>query len=534
MTDLQTAPVISAISGSPAPALLGQEPDLRQTVICFSDQESLLKMPVAIASDAKLEATQRLLNLIRELRSLDDANAPDILQTPAAIAPYVAEEAWDLLETFAERSPDCAVGQPSHSSIPLSRENQHNSYTLITDLEPCLLWGIARSAYTTMRTLEGIAATVCLVDGQPRQGVLRLLPLLTLAVREQSWSLDLVTQQQSFPAPLPLTATVQTEEYNLGQHASSVQSLLETITRQIHTITPALSPLIEGLVVETLIPYKDWQTATVTLCFALQFIPDAVDTGMNRAIAPEVAVPETEADWAVPEEWRSPTLAPLLTFTDEAWVNQHYDLIHQQHLAGLLLHLEKAQSSEALDDPVPQLIEQLLTLETTLETALSLSGRNFPQDELGLDDLTLRLLWCFSRSAEAMMQLMGGIKAHLLKPQQGWLSGTLRLRAVLTVQTPELSWVIDLATSQPPTPLAIVLNGEELVRSPESHWCQSPTRLEDLQRRIFQQLDQTTPEIHLLMVGTSIDLLGCDHHWLPGAIQLDLDFEFLPLPTYQR
>jgi hypothetical protein len=116
------------------------------------------------------------------------------------------------------------------------------------------------------------------------------------------------------------------------------------------------------------------------------------------------------------------------------------------------------------------------------------------------------------------------MSASLLQPGYPWEQGTLRLKVTLKVSTPTVDWHLDLATGQTPeTTVPPSLDG--IVRSPIHP---QPQVLRDLQDQLWQQLQQTTPELLLLIQSTSVDLLGCDHEWQSGMLQLYAAFEFLP------
>lgn len=71
-------------------------------------------------------------------------------------------------------------------------------------------------------------------------------------------------------------------------------------------------------------------------------------------------------------------------------------------------------------------------------------------DRLILSDAISQLLWGVARSSVETMQLLGGIPAELFQAGKEWTPGILRLMAVLSVQTLNFQWQMDLVTAAPP------------------------------------------------------------------------------------
>ncbi|HEY9644900.1 MAG TPA: hypothetical protein V6C88_00950, partial [Chroococcidiopsis sp.] len=358
-------------------------------------------------------------------------------------------------------------------------------------------------------------------------GVVRLVMALTVETEEALWSLDLVTHQPP-PEMLAEAVMVQTPDYEFGRQPTSAEQVVQQVIGHSRTTTPAMGQFFDGITVDALLPERGWQIAQVQIQLGLQFIADAVDTGINQAIAPDLVVPLAD------EGLKMPTLAPMVTFTDEAWIERYQQAIAQHYLTDQIAGMTSigtiatvAQDAESVNpDLILPLIAEVNALATALPIALAQSGRNLPRHELGLDDLTLRLLWCFNRSADGVMQLMGGDKARSLRPGHGWAWGTLRLRVSLTVQTPEMDWQLDLVTGQP-IHAAISLVDDGIVQSPESVWCEHPLQVSQLRQRVLQALRHSTPELESLMEPTSIDLLGAEHEWQPGVMQMHVDVAFV-------
>ncbi|HEY9627381.1 MAG TPA: hypothetical protein V6C84_08775 [Coleofasciculaceae cyanobacterium] len=368
-------------------------------------------------------------------------------------------------------------------------------YIAIKDLTSWLLWGIARSAYGAMRLLEGTPARILQPDQSWQTGILRLVAQLQVKAPALSHAFDLVTQQAAADV-LTDDRLIQLGDSTLYPQPTTIAEAVDLLRRQIQATTPALTDFLIGTQTELLMPQQPWQPATFYLSLGFEFTP---------APPPPAAV-----------------LQPRLKFTDPVWIEQYQETI---------AHLE----------PVPE------TESDCLQTDLTLTSRNFLQQEWQTNELALRLLWCFSHSAYEVMQLMSGVAVSLLQPDRPWETGTLRLWIGLTVQTPELDWGMDLMTGHesggfsaiaqpaeitpgivPPSevaPTTVELNS--VVRSPELPWLQQPALLEALEAQVQQHLAQTTPELLLLLQGTEVDLMDQDGEWQSGWMQLSIGFEFL-------
>jgi hypothetical protein len=475
---------------------------------------------VPVASPV-VEKMQRLVDIAAQLRSPDAGWSPDLPQTPETIAPYVLEEVEDVLAALQTTQTITHFQNTQVDPQPMA--SWHHYFSLET-LEPWLVWCAARSAYETMRLLEGIAATVYDAGHTPQSGILRLAMVLHLQTPNITWSIDLVTHQFS-PTLSSTDSLIQTLDYALCHQPTVVGKLLQDLVAQMKTTTPGIAQFLEGVPIEALIPHQKWQSGMLQVALGLQFIPDAVDTSINQRLVPELVLSDAHG---VDLELRSPILAPLISFTDADWVNRYQQIVTHQQLAQILPYLPSFQQVHLTANAIPSLVQDAYTAVDLLRTSLALSGRQLTQQELGLDELTLRVLWCFNRSAHEVMQLMGGIKGQLLQPGSGWQTGVFRLQVILQVKTPELDWKLDLITGQPPRANRLNLEAEAIILAPESSWCHQPTLVQPLKDKILEQLNQTTPEIELLMEGTTVDWLNADHQWQPGIMQLSINFELMP------
>ncbi|HEY9643164.1 MAG TPA: hypothetical protein V6C57_21930 [Coleofasciculaceae cyanobacterium] len=378
------------------------------------------------------------------------------------------------------------------------RESLTQHYVCLKDLTPWLLWGIARSAYGAMRLLEGTAATVLQPDQRWQSGILRLVAFLAVKTPSFSYSFDLVTQQ-AVPEILGNDRLIQLGDSTLYPKPTTIVEATRLLVAQIQTTTPALQPFLQDIHTEILIPGQSWQPATLQLQLGFEFTPTPTP---STAFTPR----------------------PAIRFTHPGWIEEYVSAIAHQSITQLLPDLPSLQLAEP---EIPVLIQDAQRASQRWKTDLTLTSRNFLQQNLQLDELALRLLWCFSHSAYDVMQLMSGIAVSLLQPDSSWQTGTLRLWMGLTVQTPELDWCLDLMTGQSPEVRSTAVALNSVVRSPQVPWLYQPLLLEQLDAKIRQHIAQATPELLLIMQGAEVDLLDTDNQWQPGVVRLSASFEFI-------
>lgn len=171
----------------------------------------------------------------------------------------------------------------------------------------------------------------------------------------------------------------------------------------------------------------------------------------------------------------------------------------------VLLALERSLSSQ-----VQRPFQPLHALQDLLERRL-LVGDAIPH-----------LLWAIARSSPQTMKLLAGVPAETFQPGQTWSNGVLRLLVILELRTPNLHWVMDLATLEPPPP---DLPTSTLVRwSDQSiHW------IEGFLQELQTQVQQTTPLLKpLLQTPTAVEVLVPSQPWQTGFLQLHLQLAFSP------
>lgn len=513
---------------------------------------------VPVASTQVLEAMQRLMKVITDLRSPESGLPPDIPRTPETLAPYLVEEAYDVLEAVQKNYAE----PPQSASLDLGggggdleeiTARGRQSYFLISDLAPWLLWCIARSSHEVMRLLEGVPAKAFKLGQGWRTGIIRLVAMLETKIPGLSTSVDLATYQVN-RSLLPSDTMIQSDEYSACQQPTWIAGFLPHLMQQIEAATPSVNRFFAGVEVDALAPNCNWQSGLLQLQLGFEFtatdatvFPDFAEVsveGEGGAIAPDspaIANPAAtlieEAPSTSPPSNSPP---PQIKFTDLGWREKYSTALLQQQIASTVQQLptfraagEKNRnlSSQSL---IPQIVRDACDLIDLLQKSPTPSSQTFLQQGGELAALTHQLLWSFSRSAYEVMQLMGGIRVNLLQPECTWETGTLRLLASINSKTPEQDWQLDITTGQPPQPHIFPLAHNVIVQSYESHWCARPNVLEQLEAKLMQQLDQVAPDLLLFMAGTDVEISGDNQQWQSGAMQLNVGFEFIPDLNYSN
>ncbi|MDG2617306.1 hypothetical protein P7L53_13765 [Thermoleptolyngbya sichuanensis XZ-Cy5] len=512
-----------------------------------------LPMPDAadrVASGQVVRALQTLMALIDEVRAPENGWDANTLPTPEAIAPYVADEACDLLEAL--ETSEALAAETNDRTFPSEAADSPKPaplwppYCTLDSLTPRLLWGLARSAVEVMRLLESVSATVAPAGAVRQRGRLRLAAVLELHAEDGSQRHDLVMHQPG-RSPLSLDAQVYELDGTAVSGTLTAGQILTAIAQQVELVTPALSPLLVGLPIQLLLPEYDWQPATLRLHLELEFVPgglpasselpNAVAAGAAEASEPHDAMPSNDEE----------TLPTTLQFTPGAWLQRYCTHLRDYALAHQALHLSGCRMvSEAVfplpaEEVVPRLVADaclLLDLQTYSPLFAPIDRW---QDRMPGDRLRSRLLWSLSRSSPAMMQLLGGVKVRMLQPEAPWDAGTLRLLVTLKLQTPEMDWYIDLATGQMPEPTVFPLAADVVLQAgdlafeaqPEAALpplsLQQPTPLAQLTEHVMQQIETAVPEVHLLLEGAAVDLWSeADPEPHPATLQVLVDFDFVP------
>ncbi len=289
---------IGAECSTPAEAASPQH--ISQTVLKLTGLPELrrvLTLPET-APDA-LERLQQLVMVLGQLRTMlatqsqIEATLPKLEPTPENLAPYVEDEAYEVLaalERHAERAAGARLGE-RHPAL--------QRYMTIESLMPRLLWYIARSHYPVMQLLGGMTAKILVpspqlsplsqlspsspsrlstlstssdeVQDEVQVGMLRLAAILTLKCAGISWQIDLATHQP------PQTAMAGSTYVQSAQHPEpiAVADWIAQMVDRFQTNTPELQLFLNPLAVDILVPGCDWQSGSIQLQLALTFAPFA-------------------------------------------------------------------------------------------------------------------------------------------------------------------------------------------------------------------------------------------------------------------
>ncbi|OLP19558.1 hypothetical protein BST81_04615 [Leptolyngbya sp. 'hensonii'] len=200
-------------------------------------------------------------------------------------------------------------------------------------------------------------------------------------------------------------------------------------------------------------------------------------------------------------------------------------------LAPQLAALPPASEVEDLPDGVQKLTLPLVQAAFEVASALQDPADSLEPDllqpEILMDEWVPKLLWYLTGSSYEVMQLIGGVRARVLQPEQGWEAGILRLLVVLKIATAGQEWNLDLGAGYWLTGQTAILEADVVVQSNESDLCQVPEQLGTLLTQLTQQIQMIAPVIRILMGGVAADFLEAGD-WQSGSMQLSLQFSLLP------
>ncbi|MGF1517827.1 MAG: hypothetical protein ACFCVB_08495 [Nodosilinea sp.] len=486
------------------------------------------------------KALQQLVGQSMALRSPMGGWPADLPQTPEHLALYLSEEIGALLEVLD------GLEQPQTPApsrlMPLSA------------LVPHLLWMLASGSYEIMRLIEGVQARVCTTSAQGAVQVVRLVPVLVLALDETSYALDLVTQTDSVPPLyLPETSELRLLENDLDSQPIRCGDLLRRMAELVAYTQPRLTALQgDGCPIEILRPFQPWQPATLHLHLHLaemeaqgqpqpyaeasDAVPDALylpPGGQGKQSTVVTASGFTLDDFANTlvegaGDATAGVLGDWLTFTDESWIQAFLSTCAQQVVARHLPQMVPGGGHSA-PAPLPQredLCNRVTYAATDLvQGANGLFRHTFVHEPVLVADVWPRLRWYLAQSSERVMQLMGGVSAQVLAPGLSWQQGSLSLRPLMQLTTAQRSWIVDLSRGRllPTSPQA--LTPQAVVDIADDPWA-TPLTVAELTWLIDQDLTTYSPAIAALGQGTPIHLhrldagTGCQ----PGQLTLDWCF----------
>ncbi|PSN20037.1 hypothetical protein C7271_04200 [filamentous cyanobacterium CCP5] len=497
----------------------GRSPDkvsleqLLPEMVCRLSWPALVPYGVDAAVQA---AAQQLVEIVATLRSPQAGWPDDLPLTPENLAPYVTEEATELV---------AALGNGSASVAP------DQALIRIAQLLPRLLWAIASSSYETMRLLEGIKVRDCRGGDRFELRVVRLVPVLSFVSNGASLGLDMVTQEPPQPASwLVETAQMQLVEGDLDDQSRTVADWLALIGDRLVEVAPALAQLRRGQPVVGLLPGQDWQTGHLRLDVHLvdmgRIIPEeSVGDGGSFTLDDfaELLEPEAPQKIALLSSDRESVLTPLslatawITFTDDGWIQRFLLNAAGHDLEVVLAQVKGAESA---------LTAAAFTAVTHTQDSQGWLNHSFVHHSILLADLWPRLRWYVIRRHPQLMELMAGQPVRYLAPGSGWQLGQLRLQVLMTVDLGDVRWLIDLtdgsALRAPPEPLPPETVFEGMQLHPDSDLYS----LEDLQA--FVTGLAPIPEVLQPDIPIAVQHLDGDGGLVPGQLRLSWQFTIWP------
>ncbi|MGI0487163.1 hypothetical protein ACN4EK_17110 [Pantanalinema rosaneae CENA516] len=527
---------------------------VRQTVLKLGQDIVLTHhLRVPTGSTSAIAAMRQLVEVMQQLRSPEGGWNQDQMPTPAALAPYVSEEAYEVLDALpgkaaAKKSPrgKSASRQVNKAELPLG------GLVVMESLIPYLLWCVARTSYSLMQMMEGMP--VRLRQGRSwSPGILRLVVLLDVKATDLEWCFDLATGcpagillsgnpiiQSDANLPLYGINTVPNQRRS-RQKAGWVERQLQELADHLQLTSPMIAPLLAGIAVDLLPPGQEWRSGNLNLALGLEFTPQNLDSSWQRWSTPACDLVEGELLEAVvsqsalthttnvhpvpvavvdlPEQSLATTIVRL---ANPKHLDRYTNLATQAQLAAAIARLQTTVKPEP-EQRLLQVVQEAYGLAETARTSISLL-----QPDLLMDQLLPKLLWQLTAGTYEVMQLIGGLEARLLQPGDPWRDGTLRLIAVLHLTGAGITWQVDLATGRLVAGGEFKLASEAIVQSHRLSACQYPMQVKDLTAHLQQQIRETAPEVGFLMTKTAIDYLTTAQEWRSGFLYLDFYLEFLP------
>lgn len=501
-------------------------------------------------SPAVLEAWERLIEIVAHLRSPLSGWPPNLPQIPENIAPYVTEEAGEVLEALQlELIPQSLA----FSHLETSQESS-DRYILVKDLIPKLLWYLAKSSYDVMQLLAGIEARVWDGDRGWQKGMLRLTAILTVDAAVP-WCLDLATHQPP-QTPLIPDATVQSDESYFCKQPIPCKTLVQHFFQEIQDVSEAVRPFLETITVDLLEPGQTWQEGSIQLSFNFDFVSDPDRTEFDREALSHYIPLNSETQLLTPKEIEGLAISPQklvsefqARIADSQTITCYYQAVMKEQLIEIIPELQAANKQELLTFQAPELIpdfpSQWDEIDEAIERSIAEFDRNpttssisplnsdhlifhlvklacevvdamqagddepsssLVQLKISLTDLTIKLMWYLIRSTYDIMQLVGGITAQVLQPGGVWEKGTLRLLGLLQAHNSNFPYKIDVATGQVyPSPNP-VLPPQAILRSNESEFCRELIDVGNLTAKIINELRESSPELAIWIDGMGIEV----------------------------
>lgn len=517
---------------------------LRQMVVKLDGAVALVEQPaMPMVSNSAIASFRQLMDVIDSLRSPESGWPSQQKPTPEAIGPYVSEECYDLL--------DCL---PAVDLGGEARDKSTLKYWVLEDLMGQILWAAARSSFLCMRLLEGIPAETGSPGDPWVPGILRLVVLLEGKTTAGLWCVDVAT---GYP-PLELVTSevrIQTEFSGLipemaGKYGRVSKKSRHWVTRQIQALTgsivattPALKTWLKGFRTEWLHPDLGWQTGSLRLKLGFEW---------TAQVNPCPTLPPSN-DWIDAElleegadkhtDDRPTANVAILEVTQPIGTDVSLErAVIQLADPNLRDRYEQAAVRPLILQRLNQLSQQVMALSQTDDRVLQVvqcasqtreDWHQLTHLSLGLlqpalltTELAPKLLWRMISGQYEVMRLVGGISAQVLRPNQGWQTGWLRLVLDLLFSSSKSSWRLDLATGRIISAHPDWLEERAIVQSDQWALCQTPIDSAALLSYLQHQVSLTAPEVHLLTQPLPISWVTDQADWQSGKLKLQLGLEF--------
>ncbi|AFY84925.1 hypothetical protein [Oscillatoria acuminata] len=488
-----------------------------------------------------IAAWEKLIAKVAEMRLPKPGGIFDYPPTPEILTPYLLPEACQVLDSFKqaavlppELNPDLNPA-PNTAPEPL--------FIPLEDWIPELLWYAVSSSEAVMRLISGIPAHIF----QPEQGWDGGMVRLVLGLRGKSgdchWFFDLASDRPCpYPGELvpldPETTRIQSDAVASLRESLPLGNFLSQLRQQLHLATPELARFLQPTPVEFLQPGSPWQVGQIELTLEFEFVrdpeleffsgpfsdPDHPTSAKIRPCQPLVDYPDSSTTPGTCDGGIAAAVLPLLW----EW---------QEKSDGIPESNNKGEGLELI--PLFVAIASRL-----LDTEPSDPVTPSPTLEISIDELASQLLWKMLGSGLEAMQWIAGVHARILQPEREWETGMVRLVGLLTVETPRFSCSIDIATGQPPSPIAPLASGT-VILSARSGWYSEATALEQLSARFWAGFsgvsvpptagkmagDPVETLVAALLAGEDtigVEICSSQQYWQSGWAQLGLAIEFIP------
>ena len=440
-----------------------------------------------------------------------------------------------------------------------------HAFVTLETLIPTLLWRLVRSSYSTMQLIEGVRGSCWQLEQGWVFGMLRLVVMLEAETPTERWCFDIAT---GYPADklLEPTAIIQADDPVLpvqppvsaedgsSNAACQVDHQLMAILQSLQAERLGLNALLQGVAVELLQPEAGWLAGNLRLRLGFEFSAQTAIANRhdNARLHPELIEAELvdEAIGITQErglqcsgESVMRTIAGLITKTQISVVNpvdralSATTLVYVTDVDSLKRHtppMTRQQCAQSLMPLQHQHAEDESTQLTLIVQAAiahvyqsDAIGMGLLQPMLLMDELVPKLLWSLTSRMYEIMQLLGGVPAHVLQPHANWQQGTLRLVAALHLKAADVDYSLDLSTGR-----AVLIHTPQLaldaIVQTSAAECSQPMLIETLTAHLQQQLSEAMSEYNLLRDGVAIAWLeDVEQDWQIGSMQLSLSLAFI-------